>query len=517
MSQIDNPVVIYMLRFLIQDISQLFSDPPSCLMIYRILPEVSKNLILRIINSTKNGSIESSEIKNHDIFINTEKNIGPYCVGLRQLKIIKEDFTLSNIQFNQVFIATMKKILTEGIENEENIEFHRKPKGYENSLERGVNRLYKFMNEKIFNQLGKPKTDNYINNFLTKKNCLHLVGNTYELGPSSYTLFLSSTEDMLKRFFNLYLSFWNEKNKNNEKKMKFVKFLFYLTTLEPGAYFTEFPQKYYDPSFEEQIDFMTQIGFLNVKQEKTDGKNNVKRYYTTPLIQCLFENNNISKSYSKLKYGDENAERFLFVETNMKFYAYMPYVQNSSKNRDSLNSSLNLSSCASSTSLSTKDEEKVQDQKTKFNFNLFKTIFSIEMQLPNMLIGYITRECLKKLFKDVKSPLILKFLSDRMSLKSDDVTEVGGKKYLINESVVNQILVLEREKKSIVTKQAFCYYNFYDREQFNRCMETINEQNIDCIYSTNDVLVCSADSSENKKKAEILDNLLNVELNRKVK
>jgi hypothetical protein len=322
---------------------------------------------------------------------------------------------------------------------------------------------------------------------------------------------------MLKLFFNLYLSFWNEKNKNNEKKMKFVKFLFYLTTMEPGAYFTEFPKKYYDPSFEEHIDFMTQIGFLNVKQEKTDKKNNIKRYYTTPLIQCLFENNNISKSYSKLKYGDENAERFLFVETNMRFYAYMPYVQKSSKNRDNSNSSLSLSSSASSSSLSTKDEEKVQDQKTIFNINLLKTIFNVEIQLPNMLIGYISRECLKKLFKVVKSPLILKFLSDRMSLKSDDVTEVGGKKYLINESVVNQILVLEREKKSIVTKPAFCYYNFYDHEQFNRCMETIKEQHIDCIYSTNDVLVCSADSSENKKKAEILDNLLNVELNRKVK
>ena len=66
---------------------------------------------------------------------------------------------------------------------------------------------------------------------------------------------------------------------------------------------------------------MHQTGYLIIKQDKTDEKKITKKYCSTPLIQCLFENNNISKAYSILKYGDENAERFLFVETNMRFYA----------------------------------------------------------------------------------------------------------------------------------------------------------------------------------------------------
>ena len=54
MEKIDNPVIITILKYLVQDNTQLFKDPPSCLMIYRILPEISKNLILRVINTTNN-------------------------------------------------------------------------------------------------------------------------------------------------------------------------------------------------------------------------------------------------------------------------------------------------------------------------------------------------------------------------------------------------------------------------------------------------------------------------------
>ena len=102
-----------------------------------------------------------------------------------------------------------------------------------------------------------------------------------------------------------------------------------------------------------------------------------------------------------------------------------------------------------------------------------------------MLIGYITRECLRNLFKEVKSESILQFLSDHMSLKSDDVTEVNGKKYLINESVVNQILILEKEKNSILVKQALYYFDFFDNqyELYRRKME---EKQIKCLYAVKD-------------------------------
>ena len=50
MATIENPVFITISRLLYNDLTQFFSDPPSCLIIFRILPEVSKNLILRIIN-----------------------------------------------------------------------------------------------------------------------------------------------------------------------------------------------------------------------------------------------------------------------------------------------------------------------------------------------------------------------------------------------------------------------------------------------------------------------------------
>ena len=169
MAKIDNPLVVTISKYLNYDLSQFFSDPPSCLIIFRILPEISKNLILRIINSTKNGKIEESQIKNHDIFLNTDQSISIYYYGLKQIGIIKNNENSSSsqtkqTQFNEVFLSTLKKILSEGIKYDNNIEFHHKPKGYETSLERGVNRFYKFLITFLIKQiLFKINNGNIIN------------------------------------------------------------------------------------------------------------------------------------------------------------------------------------------------------------------------------------------------------------------------------------------------------------------------------------------------------------------
>lgn len=487
MEKIDNPVIITILKYLVQDKTQLFKDPPSCLMIYRILPEISKNLILRIINTTNNGIIEINEIKNHDIFINTNQNVSPYLTGLMQIQILTKYQDNSKIKFNEDFIKTMKGILSKGIIND-TTQTHRRPRGYESSLEKGINRFYRFINEKIFEQVGKNKSDNHTNNFLTKKNFLHIEGDRYQFGSSSYNLFLCTTEDKIKNLFQLYLGFCYEKNNDKDKKFKFVKLLFFLATLEPGSTFVEFPQDYYDPSFDEHIKFMNQTGFLIIKDD--DNKKNSKKYFCTPLIQGLFENNDLSKNYSLIRYGDENAERFLFVETNMKFYAYMPYNKKSNKNKENPNNSLSLMDFSSSTTIREEKEDKKQDYRTQFNINLLKTLFKIEMILPNMLIGYITRERLKRLFKNAKSDSILQFLSDHMSLKSDDVTEVRGKKYLINESVVNQILILEKEKNAVqIIKPVICLYDFYHENDYENYIKKMKENHIECIFAKNQIIV----------------------------
>ncbi len=94
-----------------------------------------------------------------------------------------------------------------------------------------------------------------------------------------------------------------------------------------------------------------------------------------------------------------------------------------------------------------------------------------------------------------------------MSLKCDDITEINGKKYLINESVVNQIQVLEREKNSIIYKPVLCYYDFYNKEQFAKYAKTMEENQIDCIYCHNDIIVFT-DTQENKRRMERVTNKL---------
>ena len=480
MAYINNVVAMFLLKEFQKDESNFLLDPPSCLMIYRLLPEISKNLILRGLISTEDGKLQYPDLKNHDIFINTSKeyNINVYIAGLEQLGILKryKDF----YQINKYFFSTMKKILKDGLINEKD-KFHRKSKGYEKFLDKGMNKFYKFINEKIFNQLGKDCQDNEINNFLVQANFLNKDSDKrkYQFG-TSFKQLLDKTEELIRQFFFEYFQHKDFRNLN-EKKYKFFRLLFYLATLEPGAYFTEFPPQYYDPSFDKILDFMNQTGFISIKEEKNL---NIKKYFCTPLIQSLFDNNNISEDYAIMKYGDENADRFLFVETNMRFYAFMPQIKNKKKsNQTSINLSLNENYTLSSFGL----DKDNKDEKVNFYVNLLKAIFKIEMIFPdNGLVGYITRENIKKILKNSDSLSILQFLSDHMSLNYDDVTTIKGKKYLINESVVNQIMVLENEKKSVeLVKNVVCYCDFYNSEQYKDLLNIMKRREIPIINEGN--------------------------------
>ena len=185
-----------------------------------------------------------------------------------------------------------------------------------------------------------------------------------------------------------------------------------------------------------------------------------------------------------MKYGDENADRFLFVETNMRFYAFMPQIKNKKKsNQTSINLSLNENSTLTNFGL----DKDNKDEKVNFYVNLLKAIFKIEMIFPdNGLVGYITRENIKKILKNSDSLSILQFLSDHMSLNYDDVTTIKGKKYLINESVVNQIMVLENEKKSVeLVKNVVCYCDFYNSEQYKDLLNIMKRREIPIINEGN--------------------------------
>jgi len=503
MAKIMNTVAIFLLGQISTGkkiAESFFSEPYSCLGIYRLLPEISKNIIIRGIISSEKGDLPLSFIKkNNDFFLNTKKNeIGEYIAGLTQLKIIEETND-KNYKINEIFFKTLKNILSEGLITDKK-KFHRKAKGYEKYLEKGMNRFYKFINEKIFNQFGKPGPESEINNFLVYADFLNKdKENRYQM--ESLSTFLNKTEELIFLFFRKYLEYNIEKKILNENKYKFIRLLFYLATLEPGSYFTEFPKECYDQSLDKHIDFLNQTGFLITKTE-TKNSITIKKYICTPLIQSLFENNNISEDFALIKYGDENAFRFLYVETNMKFYAFMPLAKNKNKEKQT-SIQLNLSENFSS---SINLEKESKDEKILFYVNLLKSMFRIEMILPdNGLIGYITRENLKKIFKYLSnSDRLLQFLSDHMSLNYDDVTVVRGKKYLINESVVNQILVLEKEKKTTeYIKSATCYYDFSDRGQFKDYLTMFRNENVKIIKKkeshNKEVIVIQTDDAKRIK------------------
>jgi len=513
MASITNPMAIIILRKICKEkevLESFFKDPPSCLIIYRLLPEISKNLIIRVINLNEGGIFKYSEMKNHDFFINVLKpknksnSIIFYISGLEQLKILEqvEPYDQNIYKINEYFYETMKKILSEGLDIDKK-KFHRKSRGYEKYLEKGINKFYKFINDKIFGQFGKSVENSEINDFLLNSNFLSKDSEN-KLQMGSLSSFLFKTEEFIISIFYNYLSYNLEQKYLDEKKYDFFHLLFYLATLEPGSYFTEFP-KYYDPSFEKYLDFMNQTGFLLIKSENKNSKV-IKKYFCSPLIQSLFENNNITEDYNLSMYGDENANRFLYVETNMKFYAFLP---DAKKIKTEKQYSMNLS-MSETFSVSNIDKEKEsKDEKVNFYINLLKWMFKIEMILPeNGLIGVITRENLKKIFKKSSSERLLQFLSDHMSLNYDDVTVIKNKKYLINESVVNQILVLESERKSVEMKSVCCYFDFYGEEQYKKYLDIIKSEKIEIIkaQNTQNNMVIVISSNDHKKVKNRLDN-----------
>ena len=520
---ITNQIIFTIIKKLHIDPKDFFDDSPSCFLIFRNLSESAKNTIVRMINMPSDTEFDSADLRNYDISLKSGDNliIESDNILLVIMKILeKQDEKGNKVKLNAKFVKTMKEILKNGLKNNFEMKFHRKPNSYKTSLEKGINRFYRFINENIFKKENmsyqKDYINDYINEFLLKQNFLCL-DDKRKLKLTSFTKsFLPHKTEYLVR--NLFMKFLLFSMENNEKKTKFIKLLFFLSTVEVGAKFEKIPEIYYDETFEKYIDFMNQSGYIITKEDK---KTKLKKYCCTPLIQCLFEENELTKNYSLIKYNNINAERFLFIETNLKFYAYLP---NDIKTKDpnniitnkynittSVNSSGNLPTLSRADSMVSNykpGEEKNDDEKNLFNINLLKHLFSIEIVLPNMLIGYITRESLVNIFKDIKSENLLEFLSDHMSVLSDDTTIVKGKKYFLNESVVNQILVIESEKNSVQTlKAVICLESFESDEQFKYYIKRMVDNKIEIKYKNDDKKIIVVLNNEiNNKKISLIEN-----------
>ena len=72
---ITNNVAIFLLNQISEEKSiaeSFFSDPYSCLVIFRLLPEISKNIILRGLNSNEKGELDYFYLMNKDFFFKHE-------------------------------------------------------------------------------------------------------------------------------------------------------------------------------------------------------------------------------------------------------------------------------------------------------------------------------------------------------------------------------------------------------------------------------------------------------------
>ena len=236
MANISNPMGILVLDLISKDKNNIyesfFSDPPSCLVIYRLLPEIYKILIIRALNSSEAGILQNSYLKNNDLFINTKSKVNDCILGLLQIKIL-EKINDQIFKINEKFFVTMKKLLSEGLDFDKQ-KFRRKARGYEKYLDKGINLFYKLINEKVFDQFGKVESDSEINKFLLYAGLLSKdQEKKYQIG--NLPIFLNKTEELITSFFYKYLTYNIDMKILDEQKFKFFHLLFYLATLEPGT------------------------------------------------------------------------------------------------------------------------------------------------------------------------------------------------------------------------------------------------------------------------------------------
>jgi hypothetical protein len=217
-----------------KDIESLYKEESACLSIFRIIPEICQQIIMRMIyiDTDLKLSITSlvSEVNWSDIFEEHTNDIRNCIRILFSIKILsgKEIFLL-----NQDFKKNMLKILKVGLTK--NTNFHKKKsKGWQECFETGMAAFEKYLVSLYDIDNHTIETENDKIKFLVNSGFLKKgEANLYKLSAIALSTLLEDRHLQIRTLIIRYIV--TNKNEDNNKNLKFLHFLFSISTLAVGA------------------------------------------------------------------------------------------------------------------------------------------------------------------------------------------------------------------------------------------------------------------------------------------
>ena len=440
--KISNEFFQYIQKKIRSNFSLLYENECVVLFTFRILPDIYQNILLRILNLNPLGNYE---FKKEDLFINDllsdyqQENSHQLIRTLLEIQIFQFNNNKDSYKINDNFSKNLKKIIKDGI-TRMNINFKKK-KNFNNSVNKGIKILHKTM-ETIFN-LNETNIFSIEDEFikiLVKKRLIKKENNKYKLEANGLKCLINGYYYQIRNLAGFYI----DNITDSDLKAKVIKLILNLYTLDIEM-FDKLPNEFDNEFFYQKLELFSNLGIICVKTIKENNNNIInngninnekKYYYVTPLIKCLSEDIIFNIE------GNNNG-KFLIIETNFKIYAYT---------------------------------------KNSLDIKIFKFLFEVEYIFDGFIQGYISRECLRKLFKmGIQSHEILNYLSNHSSDKCNDYCNIKGVKYKIPENVAHQIIMWGDEITVLNPENVLLLYDFIDDNQYDGYMEKL--KNIEIIWT----------------------------------
>jgi hypothetical protein len=219
------------------EMESLYKEESACVLIFRILPDLCQQVILRLIHVDDSLNLKRHDLEQginwSDIFENHYADIIIHIRILFSIKIIpnKEVMVL-----NKDFKRNMLKLFKNGISENPNSLIKKKNKSWSDCFENGISSLEKYLLnilnlEGLYFDSENEKIKFLINSGFIKKE----AENYFMLTPWALSIMLENRQLQIRSLIIRYIVVQGDRPEDKEKNLEFLKFLFRICIFEVGA------------------------------------------------------------------------------------------------------------------------------------------------------------------------------------------------------------------------------------------------------------------------------------------
>jgi hypothetical protein len=219
------------------EMESLYKEESACILIFRILPDLCQQVIMRLINVDDCLFLKRHDLEQgmnwSDIFENHYADIMIHIRILFSIKIIpNKDIMVLNSDFKR----NMLKIFKNGISDNTNLLHKKKNKSWSECFENGISSLEKYLLnilnlEGLYFDSENEKIKFLINSGFIKKE----TDNYFMLTPWALSIMLENRQLQIRSLIIRYIVVQGDRPEDKQKNLEFLKFLFRVCTFEVGA------------------------------------------------------------------------------------------------------------------------------------------------------------------------------------------------------------------------------------------------------------------------------------------